>query len=182
MNTITQALLGGAALLALATSQGSANNLSPFHVTALHAGRMVNKTRIHRPGRIDITYTISTSTHVPASDLGVTVKLGVTYYKWNSQTVSGAYTICSNPKQKIKLSTKKTAYAKLGTSTETYSYGCTSGPTVFHGDTYDLFNKAGFGQTDHFVSTLIGKFGRKAPSAPRYKGTLNLDVNVGIGP
>lgn len=172
MNNFIKTLLAGAALGALATAQAAANNAPNLHVTALYAGHVVNKTRIHEPGRQHITYTYSISTYVPASDLGQTVPLG-TFYKWNSND-----TVCSNPKQKIKVVPKKTKYAKIGTATQTYSLGCSSGPTVFYGDTYHLFNKAGEGQTDHFESILKGKFEQQGL---KYEGRLILDVSVAIG-
>jgi hypothetical protein len=115
-----------------------------------------------------ITYTFGVYTYASASSSGV--KLGATYYKWNSYS-----SLCTTPKMKIK-APKKSVYAKIGTSTETYSFGCPSGPTVFYGDTWT--NKTGqSGNTDTFVSTLTGKF---TNSRGKYKGTLNLDVSVSI--
>lgn len=172
MNLITKSLLGSAAVVALATAPAMAGGAPHLSVTALYAGHAVNKTKVHNPGRKHLTYTFGVSSYVPASDLNVTVKLAGTYYKWNSNR-----SICTAPKEKIKVP-KKSTYAKLGHSTETYSLGCSSGPTVFYGDTYDLTNSSGEGQTDSFVSTLIGKFSN---SGVKYKGFLHLDVSVHIG-
>jgi hypothetical protein len=170
MNLLTKSLLGGAALCALATAPAIAANLHPaMHVTALHAGKAVNKTVIHNQSRTHLTYTFGVYTYVSASNAGTAVKLAATYYKWNSNG-----TLCSSPKEKIKVP-KKTKLAKLGHSTETYSEGCASGPTVFTGDTYNL-NAPNTG-TDHFTSTLIGKFNN---GSAQYKGTLHLDVTVTI--
>ena len=172
MNVITKTLLCGTALCALATTSAVAANTPHFNFTALHAGRVVNKTRVHTPGREHLTYTFSVSTSIPASDLHKTVYLpGV--YKFNSNS-----TVCSSPREKLKVIPKRTAYAKTGTYTETYSLGCASGPTVFYGATYKLVNPDGEGKTDHFVSRLMGWFQN---SQGKYKGTLNLDVTVNIG-
>ncbi|HEX4157950.1 MAG TPA: hypothetical protein VHY79_05705 [Rhizomicrobium sp.] len=171
MNNITKTLLGGAALCALATAPAIAGNIPAFHVQALHAGHAVNKTKIYQPGRTHLTYTFSVGTYVPASDLGTAVNLIYTYYKWNSSD-----NLCTQPKMKIK-APKKTQYAKLGHSTETYSEGCGS-PTVFYGDTYDLTNSKGEGNQDSFQSDLIGKFKN---GSTKYLGNLYLDVTVSIG-
>ena len=40
------------------------------------------------------------------------------------------------------------------------------------------FDPRGYGHSDYFVSTLIGKFSN---SGVKYKGTLILDVYVNIG-
>lgn len=45
MNAIIKMLLGGTALCALATASAVAGNVPAFHVTALHSGSVVNKTR-----------------------------------------------------------------------------------------------------------------------------------------
>ena len=174
MNNLTKTLLGGVALTALAAVPANAAKHShpAFTVTALHAGHAVNKTKMHVPSRAHVTYTFGVSTSVSAANAGTAVKLAGTYYKFNSYS-----TLCSRPAQKVKVSPKKTALARVGTSTETYSFGCASGPTVFYGDTYTLNNGATSGETDSFVSTLTAKF---MNSTGKYKGTLNLDVNVTV--
>ena len=148
MNAITQVLLAGAAFGALATAPALAAGAPHSNFTALHAGRVVNKTRIHNPARTHLTYTFSAYTTIPASDLYKTVHVGIAY-KFNSYS-----TVCSNPRQKIKVFPKKTKYGRAGTYTETYSYGCASGPTVFYGPTYKLTDPAGEGRSDYFVPPL----------------------------
>jgi hypothetical protein len=97
-----------------------------------------------------------------------------TYYKWNSAP-NGVYTLCSNPKQKVK-TPKKTVYGSTKADTESYSFGCPSGLTVFHGDAWT--NKTGVaGNTDTWHSALKGSF--QGPSA-KYKGTINFNVSVNI--
>ena len=173
MNNLTKTLLGGVALCALATAPALAGNAPKFHVTALHAGRVVNKTGARRhcwPTASCLTYTLNVSTAVPASDFHKAVPLAATFYKWN--TISG----CSDPKEKLKVP-KKSLYGKVHGATETYSFGCPSGLTVFYGDSYKLTDKSGFGQTDTFVSVLKSEWEQSV----KYKGTLYLDVSVAIG-
>ncbi|HEY3638776.1 MAG TPA: hypothetical protein VGK90_11545 [Rhizomicrobium sp.] len=157
MDKITQTLLGGAALCALATAPAMAGGAPNLHVFALHDGHVIHKTRLTKTGHREDCSRLCTltaiSTAVPASDLHSVVKLAATYYTYYD---SGSF--CnSSEKQKVKLAKMKTQYAKLGTSTETYSGYCSTAPTVFYGDTYDLTKKSGEGKTDSFVSTLIGK-------------------------
>ena len=172
MNDITKTLLAGTAFCALATAPAVAGDAPHFNITALHAGNLVNKTRLYDPGRQHLTYTFAVSTYIPASDLHKTVRLPGGY-KWNSNS-----TVCSSPREKPKVVPKKTEYGKTGIYTETYSLGCASGPTVFYGATYELTNPDGEGKTDYFVSRLIGTFKN---SHGKYKGTMNIDVTVNIG-
>lgn len=176
MNKLTKTLLGGVALCALTGAPAIAQpKHHAFYFTALHAGRVVNKTKLRnqRHCLYHISYcTLAFYTSVPASDLNTRVKLVDSFFKLNSNS-----TICSNPKQKIK-APKKSVYAKIGTATETYSFGCPSGPTTFYGDTYKLTDKSGFGQTDTFTSVLVGKFKRNGKV---YKGKLFIDAVVTIG-
>ncbi len=171
MNNLTTTLLGSVALAALTTAPAMAAKHHPahpaMHVTALHAGKQVNKSRVHQNGAQHITYTFGVYTYYSASSHSAQ-NLAGTFYKWNSYS-----TLCSAPAMKIK-APKKSTYGKIKTGTETYSFGCPSGATVFYGDIYT--NKSGSaGQTDTFVSTLTGKFRN---SRGKYKGTLNLDVFV----
>jgi hypothetical protein len=169
MNRITQTLLGGAACCALASASALAGAPS-VHVAALHAGKQtVVKTSMHKGKIAHITSTIDISTS-DSSGLNQTVKLVDTYYTFYD---SGSF--CnSSQKQKQVLTKKKTKYAKLGTSTETYSGYCSTAPTVFYGTTYDLTNKKGEGKTDHFESTLTGK-------KIHYNGGLyDIDVHMMI--
>ena len=176
MNAITQALLAGAALGALMTAPAMARPAGPaMPVTALYMGHAVNKTRFHNPGRQHLTYTFEFYTTLKA-ELDKKVPIRGVFYKWNS-TVSGNYTLCSNPRQKIKFDPKKTRYGKLSVTTETYSYGCPSGPTTFYGADYKLTNADGFGQTDYFVISDIGWFKARGN---KYKGTLNMDITANI--
>ena len=176
MNAITQFLLAGAALGALATAPALAGDAPHFRVMALHAGHAVNKTSFRDPSRQHLTYTFGASTYVPASDLRKKTKLPDTYYRWST------YFSCSATmamQQTLRVP-KRSTYAKLGKATETYSQGCSFGPTVFYGDTYELINQAGEGKTDSFVSTLIGKWTERLTGV-KYKGTMHLDVSVAIG-
>ena len=103
------------------------------------------------------------------------VKLAATYYSYYD---SGSF--CnSSEKQKVKLAKKKTQYAKLGTSTETYSGYCSTAPTVFYGDTYDLTKKSGEGKTDSFVSILVGR--KIHYNGGLYDIEMKMDVTVLIG-
>lgn len=168
MNNLTKTLLGGVAIAALAAAPASAK-LHGMHVTAMHAGHAVNKSKMHNQGATKLTYTFFVYSYQPANAAAKT-HLGGTFYKWNS---SGD--ICSSPKMSIK-APKKSVYAKIGTAAQTYSIGCTNGPTTFIGDLWT--NKTGVaGNVDTFVSTLKGKFKN---GSTKYKGTLNLDVSVTI--
>src|SRR5580658_1401030 len=84
MNKITQTLLGGAALYALATIPAAAGDVPNLHVYALHGGHVVNKTRMAKAGHREDCSRICTgssiSTSIPASDLHKVVKLAATYY------------------------------------------------------------------------------------------------------
>jgi hypothetical protein len=143
-----------------------------MHVTALYAGHAVNKTKFHKPCSVHCDYTYRIYSSKPA-DAHKSDLYG-TYYKWNSAP-DGYYTICSNPKQKVK-TPKKTVYGSTKADTESYSFGCPSGLTVFHGDAWT--NKTGVaGDVDKFQSSLTGHF--KGPSG-KYKGTMGFDVSVTI--
>jgi hypothetical protein len=178
MNKLTQTLLIGAAFCALMAAPVMAQPTHPaMRITALHAGRTVNKTQLHDPYhcKISCDYYLSVYSTKPANALPKSDLFG-TYYKWNSVNASGYFTLCSNPKQKLK-APKKSKYARIYADTETYSLGCSCGPTVFHGDAWT--NKTGVaGDVDAFVSFLIGKF--KGPGGGTYKGSINLYVDVGI--
>ncbi|MGH6875874.1 MAG: hypothetical protein ACREHV_00695, partial [Rhizomicrobium sp.] len=117
MNKITQTLLGSAAFCALATAPAMAAGAPDVHVVAAHPGHQtVVKTSMYS-NIAHLTSTIAVSTSVTASDLKHVVKLAGTYYTYYD---SGSF--CnSTEKQKQVLKSKKTKYAKLGTSTETYS-------------------------------------------------------------
>jgi hypothetical protein len=175
MNAVTQTLLAGVALGALATAPALAVDAPHFHVVALHAGRIVDKTKVREPGRQHLTYTGAVTTSVSAAALHKKVILHDTFTKFSSNTASSWE--CGNPPTKINIS-KKATYGRAGTTTVVRNLHCTEGPSIFYGDTYKLKDPNGDGQTDRFVSTLIGKFAR---SGQKYNATLNLDVNVPIG-
>ena len=173
MKKITKTLLAGAAFCALATVPAMAGDAPNIHVFAAHPGHasFVRKTRIDRGHKVQHSCsTIVISTAVPASDIKHVVKLAETYYTYYDD---GSF--CnSSQKTRVKLPKKKTQYAKLGTSTETYSGYCSTAPTVFYGDTYDLKKKSGEGKTDGFVSTLVGK------NIHYNGGTYDLDVILDV--
>ncbi|HEX3944346.1 MAG TPA: hypothetical protein VHW69_09690 [Rhizomicrobium sp.] len=108
MNRLTQTLLTGAALCALGAAPAIAQPTHPaMHVTALHAGHVVNKTKFHNPAHQHLTYTYGIySTMHPVRDKKVPIE--GSFFKWNSSN-----TLCSNPKQKVKFDSKKTQYGKL---------------------------------------------------------------------
>ena len=170
MNNLTKTLLGGVAIAALATPAMAAGHKHfAMHVQALHAGNVVNKSKLHNNGAQHLTYTFGVYSSQPASAPKKT-HLIFTYYKWNSN-----FTLCSTPKMKMVVP-KRSTYAKIGWATEAYSEGCPSGPTVFYGDTWT--NKTGVaGDIDGFLSTLIGRFYN---GSTKYKGELDIDVFVGI--
>lgn len=164
MNNLTKTLLGSVALAALGAAPAMAEQKHPaFSFTAVHAGRVVNKTKLHNRGAVHLTYTFSV---YGTADVELDKKVLVgSFYKWNSNS-----TVCSTPKMKLKLDPKKTVYGKISVATQTYSLGCPSGPTVYYGVAYKLTNPDGIGETDHFKSSLIGKFKN---AHGKYKGTLN---------
>ncbi len=171
MKKLAKTLLSGAAFSALSVVAAMAQQKHPaFRVTALHAGHAVSKTKQPcNPHLPTCTYTFLVYSYQPASAPPKT-HLIYTFYKWNSSS-----NLCTIPKEKIK-ARRRSIYAKIGTTTETYSYGCSSGPTVFYGDTWT--NKTGVaGETDQFESKLIGHFKH---SGNKYKGVLDMTVEVFI--
>jgi hypothetical protein len=165
-------LLAGAALCAINAVPALANNAPHLHIAAMHQGGVV-KSAMHTNGATNVTYTFTVSTGVSTkSGYKVKTPLAATYYTWESNG-----SLCTTPKkQKIALSTKKTKYAALGTSVESYSEGC-SAPTKFYGDTYELTSKKAANKTDTFSSTLSAKFKN---GGSKYAGKLTLDVAVAI--
>jgi hypothetical protein len=165
------ALCGISALSAVSANAATAPNI---HLLALHNSAVV-KTAVHHQPAGTATYTITVSTTISASaDYKVKTPLALTYYTFTSSSNP-----CKFPKkQKITVSTKKTKYAKIGTSTETSTLSGCSTPDTFYGDTYDLTAKKAVGKTDAFVSTLKATFKN---GGKKLKGTLFLDVTVDIG-
>jgi hypothetical protein len=172
MNNLTKALLGGVSLSALAVVSAAAQQKHPFAITALHAGRVVNKTRpaFHCLGTL--TYcSFYIFTYVSTANLNKTVNLMNTFYKFNSNN-----SFCSNPhKPHIKVQKNKTVYGKVGTATITYYEGCKGAQPKFYGDTYELTDASG--KSDYFESMLTGKFHL---GGSEYRGRLILDVRVEI--
>jgi hypothetical protein len=175
MNKITQTLLGGAACCALASASAMAAGAPSIHAAALHPGHQtVLKTAMQNGKIAHLTSTLAISTSDSAG-LKQTVKLIATYYTYYD---SGSF--CNKTeKQKQVLQSKKTKYAKLGTSTETYSGYCSTAPTVFYGTTYELTKKSGEGKEDSFVSTLVGK--KIHYNGNVYDINTNMDISVAVG-
>jgi hypothetical protein len=168
-------LLAGASLCTI--SAGAAFAKSMPLVAALHpgSGHATIKTPLHLGPAQHLTSTFSVSTAVSqATDHKVKTKLAATYY-----TYFHSGTLCVPQKEKVVLSTKKTKYAKLSTSTETYTYSSCSGtPTVYYGDVYDLISKKTPKKPDTFVSTLKGT--KIHFNGGVYDIDLNLDLSVTI--
>ena len=172
--TIKGILLAGVALCSISLSPAFAKSAPDVHFTALRPGTAVVKSAIAHKSVATLTETVYAYTSVP-STVKTKTQLLQTYYKWNDS--SGG--ICSTPKEKVTLSTKKTTYAKLsaGTYTEPGSVFSCPNPVVFYGDTYELTAKHASGDQDSFTSTLKSKivfFGTK------YDATLNFFVYVTI--
>jgi hypothetical protein len=173
MNYLAKSLLSGAAVSALASASAmgathvGTNHIMSPNVSALHAGNFVNKSKVHDPKATKLTYTYAEySNYVYSSDIGQSVQLLDTYWKWNS---SG--NICSIPKTKIKV-TKQASYGTVTTGTYTESF--TSCVIVFHGDNYD-WGGGNAGGTDTFSSKMKSKF---IYDGSKYKGTINIDATV----
>jgi hypothetical protein len=80
---------------------------------------------------------------------------------------------------RVHLSVRKTKYANINKSTESYSEGCGT-PSKFYGDVYNLTSKKASGKTDSFTSSL--KANKVHFDGGIYKATLNLHVSVSISP
>jgi len=176
--TIKGILFAGAALCAIATAPALAATAPKVVISALHPGSAHVKTiAIHNKTTDHSTYTIGVTTGVStSSDYKVKTPLYGTYYHWGTGTspCSGIYP------EKIKASTKKTAYAKIGTGVETFSTaetGCSSTDT-YYGATYDLSTKSGVGKTDSFSTSLTAKL---KEGKTTYDLDLVLDIAVEIG-
>jgi hypothetical protein len=174
--TIKGALLASVSVCTICAGTAFAKPTPNLVVAALHPGHAVVKTAMHSAGGQTFTSSASVSTGVSTkADYKKKTKLGATYY-----TFLHSGTFCSPPKEKVVLSTKKTKYAKLSTSTETYSEGCST-PSTFYGDVYDLQTKGKVKTPDTFTSDLIGK--KVVFDGTTYKtGTLVLNVSVTISP
>jgi hypothetical protein len=169
MNTLTRSLLGGAAISGLmaAPAASQQNYRLPISITAMHAGRAVNKTQRYNCEKFSCTATVFT--YLPVSGFGQKVPVPNTFYKYNN---SGD--LCSNPKQTIH-AREKTRYATINAGSTTYYEGCPGQQPTFYGDYYTLTNKKGFGKVDTFESILRATF---YSGGTKYKGQFVLQVNV----
>jgi hypothetical protein len=174
--TLKHVILASAALCALSIAPALAADAPPVAAAAAHPGNAHVKTAMHRGPIGHITSTIPVSTGVSTSaDYKKKTPLPDTYYTFYD---SGSF--CnSSEKQKQVLAKKKTKYAKLSTGTETLTGYCSTAPTVFYGDVYDLQTKKAKNKTDSFVSTLTGK--KIHYNGGVYDIDVHLDVSVAIG-
>jgi hypothetical protein len=157
MKSLARALLCGAALCALASASaiaGSASRAPVFHVTALHGGRVVNKTKLPNHGATHLTYTFAVYDYLPGST--------------SKKQLLGGSRLCPAP-TKVKVAPKKTEYAKIGVHAQTYSNGC-----AYVAATYKVLNPPTSG-VDNFVMSVISKYEQ---DGTKYKATLNLDCTV----
>lgn len=173
MNSLTQTLLAGAALCALGAAPAIAQQNHPrFHFTALHGGRVVNKTKMYNQDATYVTYTFGVYTSVSFSrGYGHRVHLAGTFYVWSSSS------ICHLNRTKFRVDHKKTEYGKASVGTETYSFGCPSGPTSLNGMNYKITDPNAEGHTDHAAITYKTTF---VDNGTKYKAKINLDVSIDI--
>jgi hypothetical protein len=156
MNNLTRTLLAGVALCALTAVPAIAESAGPFHITALHGGRVVNKTKIHNHGVTHITYTFGVYATLSAS-----TKVGTKFDL-------GSMQLCPAPK-KIK-ALKKSQYGKIHLQVETYSNGCAKIDTI-----YKVTTPPVSGEVDTFEIILSNNFEQ---NGTKYKGTYNLDYTI----
>ena len=172
--TIKGVLLASVSLCTICAGSALASTSPHVLVAQMHPGHAAVKTSLHTTPGSGLTSTQAVSTGVSAkADYMVKTKLAATYY-----TFLNSGTFCNPPKEKVKLSTTKTLYATLSTSTETYSEGCGT-PSTFYGDVYDLQTKKAVKKPDTFTSSLDGKKVHFDGTVYK-KATLNLDVSVTI--
>jgi len=174
--TIKGILLAGAALCCLSIAPALASSAPDIVAVAAHPGNVHVKTALH-VGRVsNLTSSIAVSTSVSTkADYKVPTELDGTFYTFYD---NGSF--CnSKQKESIKLAVKKTAYATLSTAVQTLSGFCSTAPTKFYGDVYDLKTKAAKGKTDSFSSTLVGK--KIHFDGQVYDINFILDVAVAIG-
>lgn len=168
MNNLTKALLGGVALCALVTVPAVSENADSFHMTALHGGRVINKTRMANPGGTHVTSSVTVFTYVPFSGQHKQT-LFASYYRWNSNSDP-----CTPPK--IKIGQNKTQYGKLSVSTETYTItGCQNGPAKRDLINYKITDPNAQGKTDFGQARFVGRY---ESGGKKYKGTLNMNLNI----
>jgi hypothetical protein len=163
MSNLTKSLFGSVALCALMAVPAVSENADSSHMTALHGGRVINKTKLHNRGATHIYSTLSVFTYLPPSSYRKKQFLPGTFYKYVDA--------CSVTKWKV---TKKAQYGKVGFVTGTYTCDGVA-KTVPIGNFYKLTDPDAEGKTDHFVSSVSAKFEN---NGTKYKGTLSLDVSV----
>ncbi|HEX3945619.1 MAG TPA: hypothetical protein VHW69_16190 [Rhizomicrobium sp.] len=172
MNKLTQALLTGSALCALGAAPVSAGNTSAIHLSMLHGGKVINKTKSYSPDRQHITYTYGVYTSIGLGQLNQKIKLN------GEHPIVGTDVFgCDNPTTKIKFHLKKTVYGKAGKFAETYSLGPCGHPIVHYGLTYKLTDPNGEGHSDKLGISASGKFEQ---NGTKYKGAINYDFTVDI--
>lgn len=172
MNNLTKVLLGGAALCALTAVPAAAESAGRFNITALHAGRMVDKTKMHKQGATQVTSTASVFTYVPFSEYyRHRQPLLSTFFKYNNGGDP-----CSNPPQKVTVEPKKTQYGKASIVVETISTLCDK-PVKYYGAAYKITDPNAQGNDDFFRVIDQGRF---TNSGTKYRGTLYLDINLVI--
>jgi hypothetical protein len=173
--TIKAILLSGAALCTLSIMPALASSAPHIAAAAAHPGNVHVKTALHASKATNLTSTASVATGVSvSSSFKKKTPLSATFYTFYD---SGSF--CnSSQKESVKLATKKTKYAKLSTGVETLTGYCSTAPTKFYGDVYDLRTKKAKNKTDTFTSTLVGK--NIHYNGGLYDIKLNLDVSVAI--
>jgi hypothetical protein len=164
-------LCAGAALGAISNAAAMAGPPSAQVVVVAKTGNFALKTAIQHSPAKSITYTVSVTTTIStAADYKIKTKIGP--YMWDSNN-----SLCQEPEhEKLRLGTRKTKYAKIGTAIETYSVGCGK-PSKFYFTTYELETKAAVGKTDHFTASLKAKV---TDGGIKYDATLNIDTSVHI--
>lgn len=167
MNNLTKPLFGSVALCALMTVPAVSENADSSHMTALHGGRVINKTRMSNPGGTRAHSSVTFFSYVPFSGYyRQKHTLFVSYYRWNNGDP------CTPPK--IKIGPKKTQYGKLSVSTETYTVtGCQNGPVEHDLLNYKITDPDAQGKTDFGHVVFVGRSEGK-----KYKGTLNLNIII----
>jgi hypothetical protein len=173
MNRLAKSLLGGVAFGALVGTPAFAlQQASGPHIKALHGGRVVNKTKMPNRGATHLTYTFGIYSYISfAQAYRQKVHVQGTFYVFSTGSV------CDTDRKHFKIKQKKTEYGRASVGTETYSFGCPSGPTTIYGMDYKITDSNAQGKTDHAVGTLKTRFTR---SGTKYIGNLNLDVSLAI--
>jgi hypothetical protein len=170
-------LLTGVALCTLSLSSAFAKSAPDIHVMSVNRGAVVKSVMTHKTAT-NQTSTIAVTTDISTSaDYKKKTDLTKTYYAWVTQ----ASDLCAEiPKEKIKVSAKKTKYASLSTHIATYpgsDYGCSTTVSTY-GDVYDLTTKTAVKKKDKFESYLTAKV---TLQGTKYDLKLVLDVTVPIG-